>query len=235
MILSEIWRYPVKSVGGESLTTAQIDHAGIAFDRGWSILDEASGNNLTARRTPELLLATARVEGNQVVITLPDGTETAEDSVLSSWLGGDVSLVRATPSTGGTFENPMDFENDADWVSWDGPTEAFHDSARNRISLVSVATMGEWAPARFRINLIISGAEARAEDAWVERTLQIADAELAVTKRIGRCVMVTRPQPCIERDLDVLRAINKGHSGDLGVAMVPTGPAILTVGDQVQS
>ena len=231
--VSEIWRYPVKSVGGESLASTPIDASGIAFDRGWSILDLASDKNLTARRTPELLMASARVEGTDVVITLPDKTETADDSALSAWLRTDVSLVRASSDSTGAFENPMDFENDADWISWDGPAEAFHDSARNRISLVSAATMGEWAPARFRINLRVEGTQARAEDSWVERTLKIADAELAVTKKIGRCVMVTRPQPGVERDLDVLRTINKIHAGDLGVASVPTGPATLTVGDQV--
>jgi uncharacterized protein YcbX len=234
-IVSEIWRYPVKSVGGESLSSVEINEAGIAFDRGWSILDLGSGNNLTARRTPELLMASAHIDGNEVVITLPDGSQTADDAVLSAWLGTDVSLVRATISSRATFENPMDFENDADWMSWDGPPDAFHDSARNRISLVSAATMGEWASARFRINVTVEGTQARAEDSWVERTLKIADAELAVTKKIGRCVMVTRPQPGIERDLDVLRTINKSHAGDLGVASVPIGPATLTVGDQVQS
>ncbi len=232
VIVSEIWRYPVKSMGGESLASVPIDSAGIAFDRGWSILDVASGKNLTARRTPELLMASARVEGSEVVITLPDGTETADDPVLSSWLSTDVSLVRATDSAGGTFENPMDFENDADWMSWDGPAEAFHDSARNRISLVSEATMGDWTQARFRINLILGGIESRAEDDWVDQTLRVGEGELKVTKQIDRCVMVTRPQPGIERDLSVLRTINAEHDLMLGIASLPTAPATLNVGDQ---
>lgn len=229
--VSEIWRFPVKSVRGESLESVGFDTNGLAFDRGWSILDLLSGNTLTARRSPALLMASAQVSEGQVVLTLPDGTEANEDSVLSRWLGADVSLVRATANENGTYENPMDFENDADWVSWSGPNGAFHDSARTRISMVSVATLGEWERDRFRTNLIVTGLEARAEDEWVDRTISVGEASLAVTKRIDRCVMVTRPQPGIERNLDVLRTINTEHDRFLGIGTLPTGHGTISVGD----
>lgn len=229
--VSEIWRFPVKSVRGESLESAEFDANGLAFDRGWSILDLASGKTLTARRSPALLMASAQVSEGQVVLTLPDGTEANEDSVLSTWLGTDVSLVRATAEAGGTYENPMDFENDADWVSWTGPSGAFHDSTRTRISLVSAATIGGWERDRFRTNLIVTGLEARAEDDWVDRTISVGEASLVVTKRIDRCVMVTRPQPGIERNLAVLRSINAEHDRCLGIGTLPSGQGTINVGD----
>ncbi len=234
--VTQIWRFPIKSVRGESLTSAPVGQNGLAFDRGWSILDLASGNNLTARRTPELLMASARVVDDDVVITLPDGTETSgadpsTDSVLSAWLGIDVSLVRATADAGGTYENPMDFENDSDWVSWTGPGGAFHDSTRTRISIVSVATLGDWDLGRFRTNLIIDGVGARAEDAWVDSSITVGSAELNVTKQIDRCVMVTRPQPGIGRDLDVLRKINSDHNRFLGIGTLVKAEGTINVGD----
>lgn len=231
--ISEIWRFPVKSVRGESLQSCDFDENGLTFDRGWSLLDLESGNNLTARRTPALLMASARIDAGELVVTLPDGSETADDAALSAWLGADVSLVRAAAETGGTYENPMDFENEGDWVSWTGPAGAFHDSARTRISLVSKATMGDWETQRFRTNVIIDGLGAREEDAWVKRELSVGGTTLRVTKQIDRCVMVTRPQPGIERNLDVLREINSNHARMLGIGTLPTGSGTISVGDSI--
>ena len=86
---------------------------------------------------------------------------------------------------------------------FDGTPGPFHDSARTRVSLVSTGTLGEWDRRRFRANVLLDGA---GEDAFVGSTIEIGDVRLDVVKRIGRCVMITRPQPDhIERDLDVLQ------------------------------
>ncbi|MCU1359554.1 MAG: domain protein beta barrel domain protein, partial [Ilumatobacteraceae bacterium] len=75
MIVHEIWRYPVKSIGGERLTTAHVSQYGISGDRGWGIVDRTTGMVLTARRSPLLLFASARVDADgQVQIVLPDAT-----------------------------------------------------------------------------------------------------------------------------------------------------------------
>ncbi len=84
MRATELRRYPVKSLGGESL-----EHSGV----GELGLDGNGG----------------------VVIALPDGRETADDHELSQWLGIDVAL-RAADDEGGSFEVPLDFENESNWV-----------------------------------------------------------------------------------------------------------------------
>ena len=55
--VSEIWRHPVKSVGGEAVSVATVTELGVLGDRGWGIFDIDTGTVLTARRTPELLLS----------------------------------------------------------------------------------------------------------------------------------------------------------------------------------
>lgn len=234
MVVAEIWRFPVKSLRGESLTSVEVGPAGIAYDRAWSILNAETQMNLTARRSPDLLLASAAMHGDQVVVTLPDGSEAADDDSLSAWLGLDVALTRASADTGGKFENPMDFENDADWVSWDGPKGAFHDSGRTRVSLVSQASFGQWEPARFRTNLILSGLDSRAEEAWVGQSVTIGKVRLDVAKLIDRCVMVTRAQPGIDRDLNVLRTINAEHHGCLGVGATVAEGGVIEVGSSIE-
>lgn len=231
LIIDEIRRYPVKSMGGEQLDTATVDTHGIEGDRQWGIRDEETGLILTGRREPMLLLGSSRYEAGSVVLTLPDGTETTDDAVLSTWLGKPVALIPASSESGGTFENPMDPENDADWVSWTGPSGSLHDSTRTMVSLASTESIGEWDRRRFRKNLIVRGG---GEDALVGQRVVIGSCGLSVTKRIDRCVMVTRPLPDAERDLEVLRSINRDRESRLGIGMLIEQPGTISVGDELQ-
>ena len=57
------------------------------------------------------------------------------------------------------------------------------------------------------------GRRGSGEDDWVRPEVQIGDAAFDVVKQIDRCVITTRPQPGgIERDLDVLRTINRDRA-----------------------
>lgn len=232
MRIVELWRYPVKSLGGEPLQQAEVTEIGIVGDRGWGLRDDTTGNVLTARREPALLFATARLAGpGEVVITLPDGTETADSAVLSDWLAKPVSLLRANPDGGGTYEAPLDFEHDEQWVSWQGPGGAWHDSGKSRLSLVSTATIGAWDRRRFRANVLLEG---EGEDDLVGRQVRLGPIGLDVQKRIDRCVMVTRPQPGLERDLEVLRTINRDRDACLAVGALVTTPGTITIGDELR-
>lgn len=232
MRVVEIWRFPVKSMGGESLLSAECGELGVVGDRGWGVHDLATGTVLTARRTPELLFASARLVGGEVVVTLPDGTEVGagDDAALSAWLGRDVEL-RSAGDDGGTYEVPLDAERDEDWVSWTGPGLAWHDSRWSRVSLVSTTTLGAWDRRRFRTNVIVDG---DGEDALVGRHVRVGDAELAVCKRIDRCVMVTRPQPGLDRDLDVLRTIDAERERCLAVGALVAEPGEIALGSEVR-
>jgi uncharacterized protein YcbX len=39
----EVWRYPVKSMGGEQLGQCMLGAHGVAGDRGWALRDELAG------------------------------------------------------------------------------------------------------------------------------------------------------------------------------------------------
>ena len=143
-----------------------------------------------------------------------------------------MELRRAQPTTHGRFEIAADFEAEdtSDWLQWDGPDGTFHDSGRTRVSLISAEAMGDWSWRRFRANVVIDGDE----DALVGRRVAVGSAELEVVKRIDRCVMTTRPQPDgIERDLDVLRTINRERDGFLGVGALVTGGGTFAIGDEL--
>jgi uncharacterized protein len=235
--VAELWRYPVKSLGGERVDRAVVGADGVDGDRQWALFDVGTGFGLTARRVPELLQATARSTDAGVEVVLPDGTATADDAVLSDWLGRAVTLRSAAETEGRPrYESPDDDEAAAagpvpGWHPWRGAAGAFHDDPEFRVSLLSTATIGAWDRRRFRANVVLDGS---GEDAWVGRALRLGEAELRVTDRIARCVMVTRPQAGgIERDTGVLKTIHRERDGRLAVGALVTRPGAVVTGDAV--
>jgi len=214
---------------GECLDFARVSDIGIEGDRRFGIVDVASGRVLTAKREGRLLCASSRFVGNTVVITLPDGRETIDDADLSAWLDREV-VLRAAGAEGGQFENPQDFEHEADWVQWQGPPHAWHDVNRARLSLVSTASIAPWDPARFRSNVLLDGS---GEDDLVGRSVRVGTVHLSIEKHLTRCVVVTRAQGSLPRDLDVLRTINRERDGKLAVGALVTTAGRISLGDEV--
>lgn len=113
--IRELWRYPVKSMGGERLDAIALDERGPRGDRLWALHDEEKGAITSAKRLPGLLLMTARYleePGPEagpgavppVAIRLPDGTEVASgdpdvDDRLSAALGRRVRLSALRPAS----------------------------------------------------------------------------------------------------------------------------------------
>jgi uncharacterized protein YcbX len=227
MRIEQIWRFPVKSVGGESLTTALVDERGIHGDRAWGILDPATGLTLTARREPRLLFLTARLVDGRPMITTTDGDTLGDDEALSDWIGRPVELRSAADGTA-SFENPMDVEHETDWMRWDSSGGTFHDGG-SKISLVSTHSLGQWDHRRFRINIITDGSN----ENDLSGDLTVGTATLSIRKPIERCIMVTRAQPGLERDLGVLKQVIARHQNQMGVGAVVTSPGTISVGDAI--
>jgi len=227
-----LWRYPVKSLLGERLDHAAVTSEGLEGDRRSAIFDLETGFGLTGRRVPELLFASARLrDTGDVEITLPDGSIASDDDALSAWLGRKVTLRSADEEATRRYENPVDFEHEATskWSPFDGAGGVFHDSPGARVSLVSTVTIGDWDRRRFRANVYLDG---DGEDAFVGSEMTLGDAVLDVDMRIERCVMTTRPQAGgVERDLDVLRTIQRERDGCLAVGALVTRPGTVRVGD----
>jgi uncharacterized protein len=233
MRVLELWRYPVKSLQGEQVSSAEIARDGLEGDRRYAIYDVETGFGLTARRVPELLFASARLrDDGSVEIVLPGGSPARDDDALSRWLERPVALRSVDADEPRRYESPvLDFETnrERDWGPFEGAPGAFHDSAGARVSLVSTATIGEWDRRRFRSNVLLEG---EGEDALVGSRVTLGEAVLEVGMRIERCVMTVRPQPGgIERDLDVLRTIARERDTYLAVGALVTKPGRVAVGD----
>lgn len=232
MRVAELWRYPVKSLLGERLEWVSVTPLGFEGDRRFAIYDLETGFGLTARRVPELLFASARLrDDGSAEITLPDGRVARSDHELSEWLDRDVALRSSDSTVRRLYENPEDFEHDADWAPFEGADGPFHDSARTRVSLVSTGTIGDWDPRRFRSNVLLDG---DGEDGLVGNAVELGGTRLDVVKQVDRCVMVTRPQAGgVERDLNVLRTIARERDTFLAVGALVAHPGEVRVGDEL--
>jgi uncharacterized protein YcbX len=119
MTVSALYRYPVKSMLGESLTQATFDERGVLGDRAYAVLDAETGIIASAKvpkRWATLLAFSAAFAGEPepgkaappVIITFPDGSTRRSDDAdideaLSSVLGREVKLI-TTPPDGSAFE-----------------------------------------------------------------------------------------------------------------------------------
>src|SRR3954447_24128038 len=107
--VAEIWRYPVKSMGGERLTQSAIGTRGLHADRMWAVRDVGLDTFTTARRWPVLLQCSARFAQDpasrsaepgdvlEVIVTFPDGSklsssDPAMDEHLSELIGKPARL-----------------------------------------------------------------------------------------------------------------------------------------------
>lgn len=228
-----LWRYPVKSLAGEQLDRAEVGESGLDGDRTWGLVDLESGLVLTARRVPELLFARVADRGRsgRVRLELPDGTLTDDDEVLSRWLGRRVTLRRAGSEEAGRYEIAVDDDDPAsEWVRWDGPRGVFHDSTRTQVSILSIDGLGEQDVRRFRANIVVTGGDERS---LLGRLVRIGSAELEIVKEIDRCVVVTRPQPGLDRDREVLRRVHRERGGHLAVASMVRRTGMVNCGDPV--
>ena len=208
MFLAQVWRYPVKSMKGESIQQASLGVGGIEGDRIVQVRN-AAGKVVTARTRPALL----RHHG-----TLgPDGEPLVDGR---PWTSADVLKdVRAAagPDAFLTLEYGAGrFDVLPLLVATDGAISAFGEDGR-----------------RLRPNLVIGGVPGLAERAWQGRFLRIGSALIEVADLRLRCIMTTFHPDTLEQDTGVLRRIHREFAGSLALNCSVVAGGTVAVGDPV--
>ena len=90
--VATIYRYPVKSMMGETLSEADIGEAGIPGDRGWAVRDEKRGGIRGGKKIPQLMTLAAQSGTAAPLITAADGdSASASSERINDWLSGKLN------------------------------------------------------------------------------------------------------------------------------------------------
>ena len=231
--VSEIVRYPVKSMAGTATQSALLGWHGLAGDRRFAFrrLGEVGGFPwLSASKLPQLILYhpvgldESSGEPLPTYVRTPGGSQVelagAElKAEIGERVGSDVELMKLKH---GIFDEGM--------VSV--------------ISLTTIAGIGREAGLaldrrRFRANIVVEteNGEAFLEDEWVGGMLVFGDGgprpAVSVTMRDERCMMVNLDPETGEQDPRIMKTVLRLNENNAGVYATVVRTGTIRVGDQV--
>ncbi|MGD0054257.1 MAG: MOSC domain-containing protein [Acidimicrobiales bacterium] len=244
--MQSLWRYPVKSMQGESCGELGFGVNGVEGDRRFGVLDLGSGTIVSAKRDGRLLEAQAALVDGDLRVTLPSGQQFEPgdvlDECLTHWLGRPVRLVDSASYGVATFESPEDFEHDDSRLEqWEGIAGSFVDDSALHVLAASDLRRLEcerpdlqWEVRRFRPNVVIEEDPGTWSSLEPGQRLLVGEVEIEYLRGCKRCVMTTRPQrEDLERQLDILRHVIKEHDNTVGERANVVRPGVVRVGDPV--
>lgn len=229
LTLQALYRYPVKSLAGETFGALEVDARGFRHDRHWMVVD-GEGRFLTQRELPRMVLIGTHVtEHGELQLRAPGmldltvlrqsgdtrvavvvwgdtvnaaSTDPAADIWLSEFLDTPCRLVYI-PDDSKRAVDPA-FAAPHDQV---GFADGFPFMLISQASLDDLNSRLEVALPmhRFRPNLVIAGCAPYAEDAW--RVIRIGDIRFRVVKPCGRCAIPTVDPDTAERGKEPLRTL----------------------------
>ena len=209
MKITELWRYPVKTMAGEPLQRVDVGPLGVAGDRVVHVQD-ARGRVVTSRSHPRFLGHHSSVGLNGAVLVghRPwDSPEVAADVVAIA--GPGATLVRD--------EGPERFDVLPLLVATDGAIAAFGHDAR-----------------RLRPNIVIGGVEGLSEREWPGSCLRIGRVLIGVQDLRLRCIMTSYDPDTLVQDKDITRSIYRRFDGKLALNCFVIESGEIAVGDEVQ-
>jgi len=221
-----LFRYPVKSMGGQSLETVDVDWNGFAGDRRWAFirgdLVRSGFPWLTIRENPSMwqyaprFLEPDKPDTSVTMVRTPSGNELdVVDPSLAAELGHNARVIKQDR----------------------GVFDAFPLSLLTTESVASLgASVGEDLDMRrFRPNLYIESSEGgdAPENSWIGEVLQIGELQMRIDKRDKRCVVINVDPVTTDRDPKILRSVAQERDSRFGVYGSPVRPGRVTVGDSV--
>ena len=267
MRIGALYTYPVKGCYRLEHDGARVEPWGLAGDRRWLVVD-LDGTALTQREVPGLgQIRPTPTTGGLVVraagrpdLTVPEPRD-GEPTEVTVW-GDRVRAAAAGAAADDWFSETLDRKVRLVWL--DDPTRRAVDPryalASDRVSFAdgyplllanaaSLDALNDWLAAdgspewplpmtRFRPNVVVTGAPAWAEDAWVGGRIRIGEVTFRVPKACGRCVVTTTDQETGERGREPLRTLARYRNVDqqllFAVNLIPDGPGYIRVGDAVE-
>lgn len=261
LIISDLYIYPIKSLGGIRLESSKVDDRGLEYDRRWVLIDDQN-RFLTQRELPELVFFSTKIVGQELIVfdkrnpldivslnLLPQtGIKVAvqiwddicesivlEDTVnhwFSTKLGRNTRLAYMPSATKRLV--------DTNYAS-DGEVTGFSDGYPILIiGEASLADLNERLELpvnmdRFRPNIVFTGGSAYEEDEMVD--IEINGVNMKGVKLCARCVMTTTDQQTALRSKEPLYTLatyrKKNNKIYFGQNLLTKSKGTIHVGDHI--
>jgi uncharacterized protein YcbX len=206
--ISQLWRYPVKSLGGERLDSVLLTVDGIPGDRVVHVAGRRGP--LTGRTRHGLLTVPAS--------TAPDGVPLVDGH---RWDSAEAARIISTHGREGARlvfdQTPQRFDVLNLLIATDG----------------AVARLGHDVR-RLRPNIVLEGVTAEQERRLPGHALLIGDAVIGVHSVRQRCIVTTIDPDTGDQDLNVLRRIRDEFDGEIALNCWVVQPGQIRVGDTVR-
>ena len=239
-ILSEIWIYPVKSLGGMALTEAKVEPRGLQHDRRWMLVDE-TGRFVSQREIPAMvLLGTAIEPGHLVVfvknepaesIRIPLEISPEAHPAIEVGIWGDCCEALVLPGAiSEWFSDQLHQslrlvhmpDSTRRWADGQYAPPGQHVSFADGYPILIIgqaslddlnSRMEQPLPMeRFRPNFVFTGGQAFEEDNW--REFEISGQRFLGVKPCARCIIPTIDQQTGERAAEPLKTLNTFRKQD---------------------
>lgn len=236
LTLSEIWIYPVKSLGGIRLTTAKVLPKGLQYDRRYMLVDDTN-QFMTQRRVPAMALFklsmdkdSFTVSHNGSSIQLPFSPEQEsttmdvtiwDDSVQAFELGREYSKWFSErlqqecklvffPEANDRLVDPTYALNEEHVGLADG--YPFLVIGQRSLDDLNSRLKDPVPMNRFRPNFVFTGGAPFEEDTW--RNFTIGKNRFVAVKKCARCVLTTVDQDTAQKGAEPLLTLSKYRNVD---------------------
>lgn len=259
-IISELWIYPIKSLGGISLNKAIVSDRGFLYDRRWMLIDE-TGRFLSQREIPKLSLLEVNLSDKQLVVSLKNQSnyrlnipfleeapsrfvQIWEDTCLawqypdiinsffSDFLQRNVKLVYMPESSIRKVDVKFAKNNETTSFSDGYPFLLIGQSSLDDLNekLAVPVSMN-----RFRPNIVFQGGIAFEEDTW--KNFRIGDIEFICAKPCARCLVTTISQETAQQGKEPLKTLSNYRKFEnkilFGQNLIHSGSGYVRVGDEI--
>lgn len=263
LTVTDLFRFPVKSLRGHALDQAAIGPRGIDGDRRWMLVDQ-TGRFLTRREVPEMALFDVEADHEALLIRhpvhgschIPRPDEGIAKTSVSIW--GETMCVRPANDASAAYLShalgrPVRLVYQGDETirpvdpTFAAPGDQVSLSDGFPLLLVTKASLDALnaelalpvAMARFRPNIVVAGADAWREDHW--RRIRIGNVTLRLPKPCSRCIITTQDSLSGVREhgnepLSTLLRIGRMGKGGVmfGQNAIPENSGTITTGDLVE-
>ncbi len=229
--LTDIYIYPIKSLGGIRLTEAVVEKRGLQYDRRWMLVD-AGGNFLSQRQHAQMALLQVKLKPEGLLVShkhnlltpllIPFEANDEKSLLVNIWQ--DVCFAfEVTPEANSWFSQALNLPCKLVYMPDNAIRPVDPEYARPK-DIVSFADaypfliigqeslndlnrrLTEPVPMdRFRPNLVFSGGEPFDEDSWTEFT--IGETKFYPVKPCARCQVTTIDQTTGQKSAEPLKTL----------------------------